>query len=86
MRRGVYRSAITAARFERVSAPMAGATGYERLNHNVHWLSDVVAAAALGTATAHFVMNRDNERHSHGMAVCVPLDRGVMLTYTVELP
>jgi membrane-associated phospholipid phosphatase len=65
---------------------IAAATGYQRLNHNQHWLSDTVAAAALGTATAHFVMNRDDTRQQGGMAMCVPIERGVMLTYTYTLP
>jgi membrane-associated phospholipid phosphatase len=29
-----------------------------RLGDNVHWLSDTVAGAALGIATAGFVLNR----------------------------
>jgi membrane-associated phospholipid phosphatase len=39
---------------------VAGATGYERVHENVHWLSDTVAGAALGIATARFVLNRQN--------------------------
>jgi membrane-associated phospholipid phosphatase len=39
---------------------VAGATGYVRINENVHWLSDTVAGAALGIATARFVLNRQN--------------------------
>jgi membrane-associated phospholipid phosphatase len=38
----------------------AGATGYVRVNDNVHWLSDAVAGAALGISTARFVLNRQN--------------------------
>ena len=34
--------------------------GYVRINENVHWLSDTVAGAALGIATARFVLNRQN--------------------------
>jgi membrane-associated phospholipid phosphatase len=37
---------------------VAGATGYVRVSENVHWLSDSVAGAALGIATARFVLNR----------------------------
>jgi membrane-associated phospholipid phosphatase len=40
----------------------AAATGYLRLHDNAHWLSDVVAGAAVGIATAHFSMNRRLER------------------------
>ena len=39
---------------------VAGATGYVRINENVHWLSDTVAGATLGIATARFVLNRQN--------------------------
>jgi PAP2 superfamily len=62
------------------------ATGYERLKHNAHWLSDTVAGAALGAASAHFVMNRheaDLERSSRFAVVPVP--GGAMLTYRVTL-
>jgi len=37
---------------------LGAATSYERLKHNAHWLSDTVAGAALGIASAHFAMNR----------------------------
>jgi membrane-associated phospholipid phosphatase len=39
---------------------VAGATSYVRIDENVHWLSDTVAGAALGIATARFVLNRQN--------------------------
>ena len=66
---------------------MAGFTGYERLKHNAHWLSDTVAGAALGAATARFVMHRrygtDEEDSSSFMVVPVP--GGAMLTYSAKL-
>src|SRR5215469_1872187 len=37
-------------------------TAYLRMKHNAHWLSDTVAGGALGMATAHFVMNRSDQR------------------------
>jgi membrane-associated phospholipid phosphatase len=37
---------------------VASATAYVRTSENVHWLSDSVAGAALGIATARFVLNR----------------------------
>jgi hypothetical protein len=37
---------------------VAGGTAYARLRENQHWLSDTVAGAALGIATARFVLNR----------------------------
>lgn len=42
---------------------IAGATAYIRVKDNVHWLSDTVAGAALGAASARFAMNRRGERH-----------------------
>jgi membrane-associated phospholipid phosphatase len=64
---------------------MAGYTGYARLEHNAHWLSDTVAGAAIGMSTAHFVMNR-HDSPSTGVLSWVPLDRGLMVSYSVILP
>ena len=58
------------------------ATGYERLKHNAHWLSDTVAGAALGAASAHFVMNRhEDDLATGGRFALVPVPGGVLLTY-----
>jgi membrane-associated phospholipid phosphatase len=65
---------------------MAGYTGYARLKHNAHWLSDTVAGAGIGMSTAHFVMDR-HEGYSHvGQLNWIPLDGGVMVSYNVVLP
>jgi hypothetical protein len=64
---------------------MAGYTGYARLKHNAHWLSDTVAGAGLGISTAHFVMNRQYSHASSGQVMVVPLEHGVMLTYNAVL-
>ncbi len=64
---------------------IATATGYQRLKHNEHWLSDTVAGAALGMASAHFVINHEGGSDRPGRLSFVPLDRGVMLTYSVPL-
>jgi len=65
---------------------LGAATSYERLKHNAHWLSDTVAGAALGIASAHFAMNRrDRTDDETGLRV-VPVERGAMLTYNVSLP
>jgi membrane-associated phospholipid phosphatase len=37
---------------------VAAGTSYVRVRDNVHWLSDTVGGAALGIATARFVLNR----------------------------
>ena len=64
---------------------IAGATAYARLHDNVHWLSDTVAGAALGVATAHFVMHREEARSPRTSLMIAPLDGGVMLTYSLSL-
>ena len=59
-------------------------TSYERLKHNDHWLSDTVAGAAMGIASARFVMNRRNpNRLGEGNIMVTPVERGVMLTYSI---
>ncbi len=65
---------------------VAGFTAYERLHHNAHWLSDTVAGAALGAASAHFAMDRRQEAQSRGALALEPISRGVMLTYSMHLP
>ncbi len=60
-------------------------TAYQRLKHNAHWLSDTVAGAALGMATAHFIMNRSARREDDNYSVSVvPVRGGVMLAYTTD--
>ncbi len=60
-------------------------TAYLRLKHNAHWLSDTVAGAALGMATAHFVMDRSKQREDEYSSVSlVPVRGGVMLAYSAE--
>jgi membrane-associated phospholipid phosphatase len=63
-------------------------TAYLRMRHNAHWLSDTVAGGALGMATAHFVMNRSAGREEQqGAAISVvPVQGGVMLAYSTNLP
>jgi membrane-associated phospholipid phosphatase len=65
---------------------LGAATGYERLKHNAHWLSDTVAGAALGIASAHFAMNRRDRADEETGLRLVPVERGAMLTYSVSLP
>jgi membrane-associated phospholipid phosphatase len=68
---------------------IASFTAFERLKHNAHWLSDDVAGAAIGGATAHFILERDAERHAardRGSAWSVtPLPGGAMLSYNLIL-
>jgi hypothetical protein len=65
-------------------------TAYLRMRHNAHWLSDTVAGAALGMATAHFVMNRsaqrEDEEGSESALSVIPVQGGLMLAYSAELP
>lgn len=64
---------------------MAAGTAYARLDGNVHWLSDTVAGAALGIATAHFVMNRREAGSVRSAWSVAPMGDGLMLTYFVPL-
>lgn len=64
---------------------LAAGTAYQRLNHNAHWLSDAVAGSALGIATAHFVLNRRDLADDAPRVSVVPLDGGLMLTYSANL-
>jgi len=67
---------------------IAGYTAFERLKHNAHWLSDDIAGAEIGGATAHFVMERAQERReaSKNYSVSlVPLEGGAMLTYSLNI-
>jgi membrane-associated phospholipid phosphatase len=65
---------------------VAGATGYVRVKDNVHWLSDTVAGAAIGIATAHFVLHRRDARQHLGQLSVGPSDGGgIMLSYQIPL-
>jgi len=64
---------------------LAAGTAYSRVHDGQHWLSDVVAGAALGAATGRFVVNRGEERRQRYSFDLVPIDRGAMLTYRIDL-
>jgi membrane-associated phospholipid phosphatase len=67
---------------------IAGFTAFERLKHNAHWLSDDVAGAEIGGATAHFVLERSEQRRENRnnyTVSLVPEDRGAMLTYSLDI-
>jgi membrane-associated phospholipid phosphatase len=63
---------------------VAGATAYVRLDENVHWLSDTVAGAALGIATAKFVLNRQDAAQSRGTVQFQPVKGGWLVSYSVR--
>jgi hypothetical protein len=63
---------------------IASAVSYSRVHDDVHWLSDVVAGAALGLSTARFVANRDSARRERYSLMVAPTDGGAMLTYTLR--
>jgi membrane-associated phospholipid phosphatase len=62
---------------------VAGATSYVRLNENVHWLSDTVAGAALGIATARFVLNRRGAQDRATLQF-QPVKNGWLVSYSVR--
>ncbi len=66
-----------------VGYAVAAGTAYVRVKDNVHWLSDTVAGAAIGIATARFVLNRENG--THGAIAFAPQKGGWMLSYNVPL-
>jgi hypothetical protein len=65
---------------------VGGATAYLRLRSNVHWLSDTVAGAGLGIATAEFALNQEagRRRRAHVQLLPTP-DGGAMLMYSAVL-
>jgi membrane-associated phospholipid phosphatase len=62
---------------------VAGATAYIRVDENVHWLSDSVAGAALGIATAKFALNRQ-DTPGRGTIQFQPVKGGWMVSYSVR--
>jgi membrane-associated phospholipid phosphatase len=66
-----------------VGYAVAGGTAYIRVKDNLHWASDTVAGAAIGLATARFVLNREEGNHAQlGFA---PQKGGWLLSYSVPL-
>jgi len=59
-------------------------TAYARMDHDAHWLSDTVAGAALGLATARFVM-KQRENDARGRVTFAPLPGGLEVGYVVDL-
>ena len=65
---------------------VAVGTAYARVHDNAHWLSDSVAGGALGMSTAIFVLNRrQHSDGSEGQMGLLPVERGMMLTYSVPI-
>lgn len=57
------------------------ATAYWRLHDNQHWLSDTVAGAVLGAATARFVLNQHAD-HFNALMI-TPEPGGLVVNYSV---
>jgi membrane-associated phospholipid phosphatase len=64
---------------------LAAGTAYMRLEHDAHWLSDTVAGAGLGIATARFVMKRRADSERAGRVAIGPTDGGIGVSYVVDL-
>jgi membrane-associated phospholipid phosphatase len=64
---------------------LAAGTAYARMDHDAHWLSDTVAGAALGLATARFVMKQRERSDARGRFSIAPSAEGVAFSYTVML-
>ena len=63
---------------------VAAGTAYARVKGNVHWASDTVAGAAIGIATARFVLNRENGPHVGDISL-QPQKGGWVLSYNMPL-
>ncbi len=61
------------------------ATDYERLKHNAHWLSDVVAGSALGAGSAYFMLSRSERSQEMTQVMLVPIDGGAELAFKLSL-
>jgi membrane-associated phospholipid phosphatase len=62
---------------------VASATGYVRVSENVHWLSDSVAGAALGIATARFVLSRQGAQDRVSLQF-QPVKNGWLISYSIR--
>jgi membrane-associated phospholipid phosphatase len=62
---------------------VASATAYVRTSEDVHWLSDSVAGAALGIATARFVLNRQ-EAQDRAALQFQPVKNGWLVSYSIR--
>jgi hypothetical protein len=45
---------------------LATSTAYARMHDSRHWLSDTVAGAIIGSATAYFIVNKSKKRKARG--------------------
>jgi membrane-associated phospholipid phosphatase len=63
---------------------VAGATAYVRVKENVHWTSDTVAGAALGIATARFVLNRREQSDVRSALDIEPTKNGWQVGYSLQ--
>jgi membrane-associated phospholipid phosphatase len=63
---------------------IAGATAYIRIRENDHWLSDSVAGAAIGIATARFILGRE-QTDSRTSLQFEPIKNGWAISYSVRM-
>jgi len=59
-------------------------TAYQRLNHDDHWLSDTVAGAGVGIATARFLMKRHDPSSNRTFTI-VPTHDGLSVGFVAVL-
>jgi membrane-associated phospholipid phosphatase len=60
-------------------------TGYLRLKHDSHWLSDTIPGAALGIAAARFTMSHDRFSEPNVNVIAEPIEGGLVLTFARAL-
>ena len=59
-------------------------TAYQRMNHDDHWLSDTVAGAGVGIATARFLMKRHDPSNNRSFTI-VPTHDGLAISFAAAL-
>jgi len=63
---------------------LVAGSAYLRLKHNQHWLSDTVTGAVLGMSSARFVVNRNRPYDNLSALMVLPIDRGMLLSYSAS--
>ena len=54
---------------------------YLRVEHDSHWFSDTIPAAAIGFTSARFAMNRADSEANRTTVMAAPLEGGAMLSF-----
>jgi len=64
---------------------LGAASAYLRLEHDSHWVSDIVPGVALGIASGRYALAHDSTAAPRANFFVAPLDGGAMLSYSIAL-